>query len=152
MKLDNSVMGLYSRVFCTRGDLDPASKGSPLVPCPISYDSSLIPVRSHFSKPFSRRDLYSAISSLSWLPPIWKKSHRTELGFLVTSELDAEGFVLLPRKVQLTGPLLVAVLVWGHGSSSHLCCLVLPHISPWAVLSDSLHDCSLVQINALIRH
>lgn len=29
-------MGLYSRIFCTRGELDPARQGSPLVPSPVS--------------------------------------------------------------------------------------------------------------------
>ena len=84
MKLDNLVIGWYSRVFCTSRELDPESKWSPLVSCPVSHRSSLTSVWSCFSESFSRRDFYSATSSLSRLPPVWKSHHETESGFLVT--------------------------------------------------------------------
>lgn len=80
------------------------------------------------------------------------KSYRTEFHFLAPPEREAESSVLLPRKLHLTGPLLVALLLWGHLSSSQILCFVshLLHIIPWAVLSDSWCDCSTVQINDLI--
>lgn len=110
MKLDNLVIGLYSRVFCTSGEPNKQRVAS----SPVSYfpwelpDISLIPFLQTLLK--ERLLLCNIQPSLA---STYMKEESQDWAWLSGSctEVEAEGFVLIPQKVQLQGPLLVAVLV-----------------------------------------
>lgn len=145
-------MGLYSRVFCTRGELDPARKRSPLVPSPVSCKGAPLYQLNTISLNLSQEEIYTL--QYPAFPGCHLSERRVTGLSLVSWHLLRVRLssVLLPRKLHVTGRLLVALLLWGHISSSQILCFVshLLHIIPWAVVSDSWCDCSTLQINGLL--